>query len=84
MCRDEVFGDYYRPCAHFVKSYYSGERIDCQSPYCALSSAHMHKAPNCPCPKVLTDERRIQSMFHTKCDQCKGADPINVRRPGGR
>ncbi|KAF8199563.1 hypothetical protein BJ912DRAFT_655226 [Pholiota molesta] len=50
--------------------------------FCGLSSAHIHKAPNCPCPRILTDERRIQSMFHTKCDQCKGADPINVRRPG--
>lgn len=37
---------------HFVQSYYSGKTTDCGSQYCALSSAHIHKAPNCPCPKV--------------------------------
>lgn len=37
---------------HFVKSYYSGERIDCMDQFCGLSSAHIHKAPNCPCPRV--------------------------------
>ncbi|KAF8899955.1 hypothetical protein CPB84DRAFT_1108317 [Gymnopilus junonius] len=97
MCRDEVYGDWYRGCSvshtscletygtnsnlfsptrlqHFVKSYYSGERIDCNSPTCGLSVAHVHTAPNCPCPKVATDERRIQSMFHKPCDDCRNAE----------
>ncbi|KAF8962774.1 hypothetical protein BDZ97DRAFT_1732784 [Flammula alnicola] len=74
MCRDEVYGDWYRGCSHFIKSYYSGERLDCMSQYCGLSSAHIHKAPNCPCPKVTTDERRIQSMFHKPCDDCRSAE----------
>ncbi|KJA22901.1 hypothetical protein HYPSUDRAFT_163863 [Hypholoma sublateritium FD-334 SS-4] len=80
MCRDEVFGDWYRPCGHFVKSYYSGNRIDCRSQYCAASSAHIHKAANCGCTKNLTDERRIQSMFHQLCGGCKGEYVVNVRR----
>ncbi|KIM39779.1 hypothetical protein M413DRAFT_54459, partial [Hebeloma cylindrosporum] len=65
------FGDWYRGCSHFVQSYYSGKTTDCGSQYCALSSAHIHKAPNCPCPKEYTDERRIQSMFHKACEECR-------------
>ncbi|KJA19462.1 hypothetical protein HYPSUDRAFT_143764, partial [Hypholoma sublateritium FD-334 SS-4] len=76
------FGNYFRPCGHFVKAYYSGETVDCKSKYCALSTSHIHTAPNCGCPKNLSDERRIQSMFHTKCDECKAADPPVVRRTG--
>ena len=40
-------------CQHFVILYYSGEKWDCGSPNCGVSSAHAHKnARNCPCPKV--------------------------------
>ncbi|KDR76311.1 hypothetical protein GALMADRAFT_474906 [Galerina marginata CBS 339.88] len=74
MCKDEVYGDWYRGCSHFVKSYYSGVRFDCNSQYCALSPSHVHMAVNCPCPKVATDERRIQNMFHKACDDCRSAE----------
>ncbi|KAF9565237.1 hypothetical protein CPC08DRAFT_630305 [Agrocybe pediades] len=74
------FGDWYRPCAHFVVAYYSGERIDCNSSNCALSSAHEHTAEKCPCPKVARDRRRIVNMFHKKCDDCTGANDFIYRR----
>ncbi|PPQ67532.1 hypothetical protein CVT25_006073, partial [Psilocybe cyanescens] len=80
------YGDWYRGCSHFVKSYYSGNRTDCKSQYCALSSAHVHTARICPCPKVkfnhlrcetsmeANDDRRIVSMFHKPCEDCRAAE----------
>ena len=42
---------------HFVILYYSGEKWDCGSPNCGLSSQHAHKnARNCPCPRVRGGE----------------------------
>ncbi|KAF8807015.1 hypothetical protein BYT27DRAFT_7233718 [Phlegmacium glaucopus] len=74
MCSDEVYGDWYRGCSHFVKNYYSGTRFDCMQPYCGLSREHVHNAPNCPCPRTTVDERRIQNMFHKACDPCRSAE----------
>ncbi|KAF9525676.1 hypothetical protein CPB83DRAFT_795998 [Crepidotus variabilis] len=74
MCKDEVYGDWYRGCSHFVASFESGNRIDCNDPYCGLSSAHIHNAPNCPCPRVTGEHRRIQNMFHKACEQCRTAE----------
>ncbi|KAF8071709.1 hypothetical protein FPV67DRAFT_892583 [Lyophyllum atratum] len=82
MCSQEVFGDYYRGCGHFIKAYYSGETSDCGSQYCYNSAAHVHKAPNCPCPRAFSDNRRIQSMFHQICDACKTAALDRLTRRG--
>ncbi|GLB40184.1 hypothetical protein LshimejAT787_0800550 [Lyophyllum shimeji] len=82
MCSQEVYGDYYRGCGHFVKAYYSGEIQDCASQYCYNSSQHVHKAPNCPCPRAFNDNRRIQSMFHHICDACKTAAFDRLTRRG--
>ncbi|TFK27202.1 hypothetical protein FA15DRAFT_636268 [Coprinopsis marcescibilis] len=74
MCRLEVFGDWHRGCGHFIKSYYSGEQVDCNNQYCFHSSAHTHLAPNCSCTRETEDERRIVNMFHAPCDDCRAAE----------
>ncbi|TEB34644.1 hypothetical protein FA13DRAFT_1729299 [Coprinellus micaceus] len=74
MCRYEVFGDWYRGCSHFVMAYYSGIREDCESPNCKNSSAHTHRAPNCPCIAYEEDNRRIVNMFHQPCEACRTAE----------
>ncbi|KIK10135.1 hypothetical protein K443DRAFT_126939 [Laccaria amethystina LaAM-08-1] len=76
MCKLEVFGDYYRGCEHFIRTYYSGEKIDCNSQTCGISSAHIHKAPNCRCNKVPQDDRRVVNMFRTPCDECRSFDRL--------
>ncbi|KAF9468140.1 hypothetical protein BDZ94DRAFT_1128102, partial [Collybia nuda] len=68
------FGDYYRGCGHFIKAYYSGEKVDCNSPNCVHSVAHTHRAPNCPCSRATQDIKRIMSMFHQPCDPCRSAE----------
>ncbi|EDR08448.1 uncharacterized protein LACBIDRAFT_297124 [Laccaria bicolor S238N-H82] len=76
MCELEVFGDYYRGCGHFIRSYYSGEKFDCNSQTCGISSAHIHKAPNCRCNKTPYDHQRVVNMFHTPCDECRSFDRL--------
>ncbi|KAF8348832.1 hypothetical protein F5887DRAFT_537338 [Amanita rubescens] len=68
MCFFEVFGDLYRGCGCFKKSYYSGEKDDCQSPNCRNSSKHIHRAPNCLCEAYSQDKRRIINLFQAPCD----------------
>ncbi|PFH53071.1 hypothetical protein AMATHDRAFT_138131, partial [Amanita thiersii Skay4041] len=65
------FGDLYRGCGCFVKSYYSGDKVDCESSDCRTSDSHTHKAPNCPCGTVRQDHRRIMNLFQFPCDDCK-------------
>ncbi|KAF8976192.1 hypothetical protein BDQ17DRAFT_1223721, partial [Cyathus striatus] len=65
------FGDWYRGCSHFKPSYYSGGKVDCGSTTCKNSISHTHKALNCGCSAISEDERRIQSMFHQACEECR-------------
>ncbi|RPD75167.1 hypothetical protein L226DRAFT_534742 [Lentinus tigrinus ALCF2SS1-7] len=59
---------------HFVILYYSGEKWDCGSPNCGVSSAHAHKtARNCPCPKSYRERRKVLNLIQEPCDACKEA-----------
>ncbi|TFK87964.1 hypothetical protein K466DRAFT_489883, partial [Polyporus arcularius HHB13444] len=64
---------------HFVILYYSGEKWDCGSPNCGLSSAHAHKGAysnNCPCPKTrqtYRERRKVLNLIQEPCDACKEA-----------
>lgn len=82
MCEFEAFGDWYRPCGHFILSYHSGEKTDCGSPNCKNSRKHRHTTENCPCPSIATDNRRIVNLFHHICDNCKrkAFDELTTRR----
>ncbi|KIM57011.1 hypothetical protein SCLCIDRAFT_17068 [Scleroderma citrinum Foug A] len=71
MCEHEIVGDYYRGCGHFHGRYFTGHVIDCNSSGCKTSQAHRHKtAPNCGCPKVVTEDRRVQNLFQTPHPDC--------------
>ncbi|KAG8213404.1 hypothetical protein J3R82DRAFT_11905, partial [Butyriboletus roseoflavus] len=60
---------------HYVRVYQTGVTIDCGSPTCKLSSAHMHKtARNCGCIAEYADYRRVRNLFQTKCDACQYGD----------
>ncbi|KAI6024667.1 hypothetical protein PISMIDRAFT_689093 [Pisolithus microcarpus 441] len=87
MCSMECFGDQYRGCGHYVRIYQTGITLDCGSPYCKLSTAHMHKtAKNCGCNMEYADHRRVRNLFQTKCDMCQADEaPQGAeygRRPG--
>ncbi|EPQ54258.1 hypothetical protein GLOTRDRAFT_27801, partial [Gloeophyllum trabeum ATCC 11539] len=57
---------------HNVVLYYTGNRTDCGSSTCALSSAHMHKtSKQCGCSRVIRDDCRVVNLFQTECDACK-------------
>ncbi|KIM68431.1 hypothetical protein SCLCIDRAFT_13678 [Scleroderma citrinum Foug A] len=74
MCSMECFGDQYRGCGHYVRVYQTGITFDCESPYCKLSSKHMHKtAKNCGCNAEYADYRRVRNLFQIKCDSCNPA-----------
>ncbi|KAI0316558.1 hypothetical protein OF83DRAFT_237236 [Amylostereum chailletii] len=74
MCREECFGNQYRGCGHYVRLYYTGNKTDCGSSTCALSTAHMHKtAKSCYCSRVSYDDRRVINLFQEPCDDCKEA-----------
>ncbi|KAF8346585.1 hypothetical protein F5887DRAFT_882893 [Amanita rubescens] len=67
-------GDYYRGCGHFHGRYYTGETKDCGSTACKTSGSHKHKtAPNCGCPEVITEERKIQNLFQIPFPECQRA-----------
>ncbi|KAH6908986.1 hypothetical protein BKA70DRAFT_1102988, partial [Coprinopsis sp. MPI-PUGE-AT-0042] len=68
------YGDYHRGCQHFKMHYYSGDKVDCESPSCYHSSKHTHKAPNCPCSREQGDERKVVNLFHAPCDDCRNAE----------
>jgi len=76
MCAREHVGDYYTACGHFCGLYYSGNTTDCNLRDCKTSNSHIHK-PNsaafCICPAVVTDVRKIQSTWNTKCAECEDA-----------
>ncbi|KAJ7593073.1 hypothetical protein C8J56DRAFT_489950 [Mycena floridula] len=77
MCKFEVCGDFYRGCSnqgHFVPAYYTGGKIDCQSPNCANSDLHTHPEGSCRCPAYKQDERRIRNLFHFACESCRSAE----------
>ncbi|RDX49027.1 hypothetical protein OH76DRAFT_621036 [Lentinus brumalis] len=71
MCEHELIGDYYRGCQHFHGRYYSGERVDCMSPKCKTSTAHIHN-PNlgCRCATIVTNRNKVQSVIHAKHPDC--------------
>ncbi|KAM5538551.1 hypothetical protein V8D89_007884 [Ganoderma adspersum] len=74
MCWEECCGNQHRGCPHFVILYYSGEKWDCGSPNCGLSSQHAHKnARNCPCPKTYRERRKVLNLIQEPCDNCKEA-----------
>ncbi|KAI6108222.1 hypothetical protein F5141DRAFT_1121646 [Pisolithus sp. B1] len=75
------------PVKHYLRIYQTGVTLDCGSPYCKLSTAHMHKtARNCGCNTEYADHRRVRNLFQTKCDDCRADEaPQGVdygRRPG--
>ncbi|EGN94706.1 hypothetical protein SERLA73DRAFT_187763 [Serpula lacrymans var. lacrymans S7.3] len=71
MCLHEIVGDYYRGCGHFHGRYFTGEMSDCNASRCKTSKSHMHKtAPNCGCPSVVTEDRRVQNLYQTPHPDC--------------
>ncbi|KAJ3983958.1 hypothetical protein F5890DRAFT_109814 [Lentinula detonsa] len=74
MCYREIRGDLYRGCQpiqHFQRTDYApGPIIDCNSPYCGVSNAHMHTSP-CNCSQRIAIRERIVNQFYTICDNCK-------------
>ncbi|EIW57321.1 uncharacterized protein TRAVEDRAFT_169007 [Trametes versicolor FP-101664 SS1] len=74
MCFEECCGNQHRGCPHFVTLYYSGEKFDCLSPACALSSAHAHPGNrNCGCNRAFRDRRKVLNLIQEPCDACKEA-----------
>ncbi|KAJ6614693.1 hypothetical protein B0H10DRAFT_1880482, partial [Mycena sp. CBHHK59/15] len=55
------------PSQHLVKIYATGNSTDCGYEGCKTSSAHKHKAPNCGCMTVRSDDVRIRNQFRTYC-----------------
>ncbi|KAI6042978.1 hypothetical protein EDC04DRAFT_2866555 [Pisolithus marmoratus] len=89
MCNMECVGDQYRGCGHYVPIYETGNTTDCGSPYCKLSTAHMHKtARNCGCNTEYADHQRVRNLFQTKCERCQAAEAAQGmdygRRTAGR
>ncbi|KAL6306054.1 hypothetical protein BKA93DRAFT_730182, partial [Sparassis latifolia] len=78
------FGNFHRKCQHYVKLYESGNKTDCGSPTCGLSSSHKHTARNCPCPKVRQEDRKVLNLIQDRCDACKTAAWASIELESGR
>ncbi|EIM90769.1 uncharacterized protein STEHIDRAFT_50135, partial [Stereum hirsutum FP-91666 SS1] len=70
------YGNMYRGCGHYVILYRTGNRTDCMSPNCALSSQHQHRAVRyCNCSRHTNNSpQRVVNLFQTQCDLCQEAD----------
>ncbi|KAI0069582.1 hypothetical protein K474DRAFT_1610255, partial [Panus rudis PR-1116 ss-1] len=65
-------GNQHRGCGHFVILYYSGNKVDCGQPNCALSPSHMHKnGERCGCNREYTDHMRVLNLIQEPCDLCR-------------
>ncbi|KZT03941.1 uncharacterized protein LAESUDRAFT_715866 [Laetiporus sulphureus 93-53] len=82
MYLDGAVADF--PRQHYVKLFESGNTVDCGSPTCGLSKAHMHSSENCGCPRVYEEVQRIQNLIRYYCDDCQRQGWGAIERDSGR